>query len=839
MKARDWNGGWLGVVLGVGAFAGAGLGRAIGGLTSVRVEELTIIFAVMIATFGFAGVIRSGAANSRRRVTTLLSITSVYVVLAVLDAHAGRRPSDPGHVRSLVSVEGTFLDTARPDRDGPGRQGAERGASQVATMRVDSVPGPADPLTPLLPGDEISVRITSGSIPDPPGVRVVVVGRLVPSGRPSNPGSSRRHASSGNASILVPDSRLIVPVMGADRRIRIDWSIAIGSEMRSRFRRGIEAMSSGGDAGSDDESLLWCLLTGDRSRLDERTRIAFKRSGVSHLLAISGLHLAVVASIPWFVLGWLGVGRGVRCTVTAVVVLGGVMLVESSPSVIRAASMIIPILTGASIGAVFGVIPLLGLVAGGMLWTDPAWVESSGFQLSFVATSALAFSCRDARESWFGPRDSIGRSRFEILRDRWVSLATASIVACLATLPLVESRFGVVPLLLIPASILIAPLIFAFLLLIVPVAIIAMVEPAIGRLLSTPIGGGDALIRVLVVGIADASPVILTLDPGFVWTIGATILGITVPRLPTYRGVRRIAWCAFIASITIPMLPFTGSPIVERIRVDMLAVGDGTAILIRTPRSTVLFDAGSSSISRFGADTIFRGLRSLGVRRLDGIVISHANIDHHGAVAALVRMMPTNSIVVTPAFLRRIHRTPDAAGHAGLLEAFGHAASLRIVERTDRIPFPDGVWSVLHPRSEDDFRRTNDESISLRIHGVAPRAGQEDRIADLLLFGDLETEGVARLMERTPVLRARIMELPHHGSWRPVVVDLIEAVDPRIILQSTGPRRFEADRFDVASRRRVRLVTCRDGASIVTIADDGSMGVSTTKSGIRAGVRWP
>ncbi|MCP4833534.1 MAG: hypothetical protein GY895_02105, partial [Phycisphaera sp.] len=308
---------------------------------------------------------------------------------------------------------------------------------------------------------------------------------------------------------------------------------------------------------------------------------------------------------------------GLRCTVTAIVVVGGVMLVESSPSVIRAASMIVPVLAGAMIGATFRVIPLLGIVAGGMLWVDPGWIDSCGFQMSFVATSALAFSCHAARNSWFGPRDSIGRSRPMMLHDRWSTLSTASIVASLATLPLVESRFGVVPLALIPASIMIAPLMFAFLVLIVPVSIVSMVDPSFGNIVSAPIVGFDILIRWFVEGIAEVSPVMLTLDPGVSWTILATILGITFPGLPSNRFARGIAASIFFALILIPMIPSGPNPTEGRLRVDMLAVGDGTAILMRTCGSTVLFDAGSSSIPGYGADTILRGLRSLGVRRID------------------------------------------------------------------------------------------------------------------------------------------------------------------------------------------------------------------------------
>jgi len=837
MQRAGRRGGWFGVVFGVGAFAGTAMGRCIFSLDLEHGEEITIATAVVIACVGFAQVIRSGTAGHRTRFMMLVSIASVYAALAMLDANTNRWPEARGQARSLVALEGRFLGAARAETTHLGRRDSIPDTSHVVMLQVDSKTLGDGSIMPLPVGTEIEVRIASGSMPDLPGVKVALVGTLRPAGRSPNPGAPRDIRSSSGASILVPDARLIRPVVDANRGIDVNWMMAIRSEIRDRFRRGIDAMVSCSDGASDEESLLWCLLTGDRDRLDDRTRSAFQRSGVSHLLAISGLHLAVVTSIPWFILGWIGVGRLIRCTVTAMFVIGGVLLVESSPSVVRAASMIVPALTATAIGAAFGVIPLLGIVAGCMLWSDPGWVDSVGFQLSFVATSALAFSCGGARASWFGHRDSIGRSRRGIIHDRWATMATASTVACLATLPIVEARFGVVPLYLIPANIMIAPLMLILLMLIVPASIIAMVDPVFGHAIARPVNGLERLLREIVIDVADVSPVILTLDPGGIWTLLATMLGVTIPGLSVHRGIRRIAASTFLAMVLIPMLPSAGTSTDVRLRVDMLAVGDGTAILVRTPRSTVLFDAGSSSISGFGAQTMFRGLRSLGVRHLDGIVVSHANIDHHGAIPDLVRLVPTDSIVVTPAFLRRIHGAPDTTDHSRLLEAIARTKHLRIVNRMDRLAFPDGDWLVLHPDVTDRFRRINDESISLQIHGPSVTSRGEQRIADLLLLGDLETAGAIRLMRRTPTLRARVMEIPHHGSWRPVVVELIESVDPTIMLQSTGPRRFETDRFDLAARCRVRLVTCRDGAGAVTVSRDGSMTVATTGSGIRARIR--
>ncbi|MCP4069866.1 MAG: hypothetical protein GY741_16460, partial [Phycisphaeraceae bacterium] len=331
-KTHDWYGGWFGIALGVGAFAGTGTGRAIAA-APVSGEEIAIVVSVVLAAFGFVRVIRTGNRNRRTRILLLISITSVYAVLGMLDARGDRWCPDLRGARPLVSIEGTFLDAARPDPDRPERFGSEQDVPHLVTMRVDSFDDAVDPLVPLSRGDEIRVRIASGSTRNPAGVKINVVGRLMPGGRPSNPNPGRGLRTSEYTSILVPDSRLITPVVDMEGRIEIDWAIAIGSRIRARFHRGIDAMASCGGVGFDEESILWCLLTGDRGRLDERTRIAFKRSGVSHLLAISGLHLAVVAAIPWFILGRMAVGRGLRCTVTAIVVIGGVMFVESSPSV--------------------------------------------------------------------------------------------------------------------------------------------------------------------------------------------------------------------------------------------------------------------------------------------------------------------------------------------------------------------------------------------------------------------------------------------------------------------------------------------------------------------------
>ncbi len=89
---------------------------------------------------------------------------------------------------------------------------------------------------------------------------------------------------------------------------------------------------------------------------------------------------------------------------------------------------------------------------------------------------------------------------------------------------------------------------------------------------------------------------------------------------------------------------------------------------------------------------------------------------------------------------------------------------------------------------------------------------------DLLLCGDIETEGMARVLDREPSMTVTVMELPHHGSWRPIGAEMIKAFDPSVVIQSTGGRRWRHDRYGTACMGRRRLVTARDGSFVVELA---------------------
>ena len=140
------------------------------------------------------------------------------------------------------------------------------------------------------------------------------------------------------------------------------------------------------------------------------------------------------------------------------------------------------------------------------------------------------------------------------------------------------------------------------------------------------------------------------------------------------------------------------------------------------------------------------------------------------------------------------------------------------VRRGDTIALGTLRFEVLHPGSEDNFERDNDASIVLRL-----RTGSDDRGPTVLLLGDIEREAMRLLEQREPGLRADIVEVPHHGSARSFAYPFMEALDPSVLLQSTGPSRVMDDRWDDVREGRQWWTTATDGAVSIIIDTDGKI----------------
>ena len=251
-----------------------------------------------------------------------------------------------------------------------------------------------------------------------------------------------------------------------------------------------------------------------------------------------------------------------------------------------------------------------------------------------------------------------------------------------------------------------------------------------------------------------------------------------------------------------------------------------------TGESNYLFDGGSLERRSSGRNIILPVLNHHGVRRLDGVFISHANMDHFSGLSEIIGRIPIGSFIIGQSFLETSERSPESP--AGLMMKLMRdwRVPWQVVHDTMRIVSQDMIFRIHHPPDGMIHQKENDNSLVVSL--MKRIQGKEVRC--VLFTGDIEESSMKDLMDDIDEMKNPIvLEAPHHGSVRPSSESFIKGVDPDIIVQSTGAMRMRRDhlsrivnegsgitRFDTASHGAIRMEFGDDGHVEVTTESGGS-----------------
>lgn len=253
--------------------------------------------------------------------------------------------------------------------------------------------------------------------------------------------------------------------------------------LHRRAARRLAAVDMEGDAGA----LVRVMTVGDRSGVTPELRRTYARSGMSHLLAVSGLHTGVVFLLLNLVLWWLPLlrrGHVVRNLVVIAAVWLFVATAGAPVSAVRAAIMCTLLQFSLAAGSEYAGLNALGAAAAGMLLWNPAWLADIGFQLSFVAVAAIL--------AWGVPLRRLCRTRWKGLNPV-IDALVIGFTASLATAPLISHTFGIVPL----AGVLLNPVVVLLAVVVVGGGLICLLLPAAGVVAGPAARGAAALLNAL------------------------------------------------------------------------------------------------------------------------------------------------------------------------------------------------------------------------------------------------------------------------------------------------------------------------------------------------------
>ncbi len=573
---------------------------------------------------------------------------------------------------------------------------------------------------------------------------------------------------------------------------------------------------------SDRAGIALAMTDGSRGWLDSDVWRAFQKTGTAHLLAISGLHMGVLASIVWWLVGsmvggWPRLlrrwGRQRVCSLGVIGVLGLYVIAIGAPtSAVRAWGMVTAAgLAWALLRPLSGFHALAGAVLG-MMGGTPHVVETFGFQLSVTATFAI-LCFLDRRPPGLAPPED--PTREESWSRRWGRHAGtaigASLSATLATWPILIAWLGAWPLHAWWLNLVVSPLVST---LVFPVlcagAFMTACIPSIGCYVLA--GGAETMLQIggILEIIADRPEAIVrtgTWPTGAVFTVMAGIVTWIASQLrprPLVTG-----------SVLVLVGTAIGTMAVERthegaLRLDAIPVGQGDATLVTTPEGeTILVDGGGSRLGRDpGEAIVVPYLTRLGLGHVDWIVATHADVDHVGGLPAVVDAIPPRHVVYD--------RTKARQGEdTWVAQALSKGAEAHPVSRRWTSTIGGAEVEVLRPRPEG-VTSDNDGSLVVRLtYGES----------SILLPGDVERDAEQWLVDRKS-LRADVLKVPHHGSKTSSTSRFLEAVDPAVAFVSAG--RFNA--FGHPHRSVIRRYHTR-GIRVFQTARHGLVRVRATREG--------
>ncbi len=659
--------------------------------------------------------------------------------------------------------------------------------------------------------DKLLVYLSDTGGEYPVGAVLSLSGTIYPMEEPTNPGqfnSRLYYAGRGISYSAYADSAQILSVRPAPVRNYL-------VKLRKKLTNVYQAVLS-----DEDSGILEAMLLGEKGNLDAKLKTLYQRNGISHVLAISGLHISLLGLSLYRLLRRMTGSYALAGIPTALFLWGYSWMTGGSVSTVRAALMCLLAAAADLVGRSYDTLTSVGAVALVLMATEPLCVHQSAFLLSFGAVAAIALI----------------QPIFRMYRERmgWLSSSLSiSLSVFLVTFPLLLRFFYEYPLYSTILNLLVIPL--------MSLLLACGLVCGLGGLISFRLAGAAALPCRLILSLYRWAGEKTLCLPGALLKFGSPALWkvlcyyiILCVCLFLLHGEKRrkkywmkqkpypfrkriLAGCMGLLLCGIFLLCLRVQAGFETV---MLDIGQGDSIYLRSPDGTTfLMDGGSSNVSQVGAYRILPFLKFQGVSTLDYLMISHMDQDHISGVAELVADSRTaGGIRVGHAVL------PD------LKEKDSAYLETEVLLRDAGIP-------ILYMNSGD---RLEGGGISLTCLWPMAGTASEDRnelclvlLAEygdfqMLLTGDIGSETEKRLYYAGLLPQVEVLKTAHHGSRHSTSAAFLQKTRPTLSLISCSA----TNRYGHPGEETLQRL--KDAGSYVRITKDcGAIRVWTDGKAVR------
>ena len=503
------------------------------------------------------------------------------------------------------------------------------------------------------------------------------------------------------------------------------------------------------------------LFLGERSDLNYETKTSFEVSGISHIIAVSGLHVSILFGLVLTVFGY-------RRVLTAAVGIPLVILFAAlagfSPSIVRAGIMQILVMLAMVLDREYDPPTALAIACLVILGVNPLAITSVGFQMS-VACIIGIFLFYQKIYGWLVGKlhAQKGKDRKTKFKRGVASSVAVTFSATVMTVPLSAYYFGSVSLIGVVTNLLVlwaVTIIFYGIMLVLLLGAIWMpVGTFFGSILAW-------LIRyvLLVAQLLSKIPLAAVFTKSMYVVFWLVFCYVLLTVFVTSKQKRPVILAVCIAAgLAVSVLGSWLGWRLDGCRVTVLDVGQGQSVLLQTNGKSYLVDCGGDD-DEVTADLVAETLLSQGVYRLDGVILTHLDRDHAGALPYLLTRVPAERVYLPT--------SPATQEFAALVEQ--NCSEVILVKENIFLSLDNAEVTIAGP-----VLSNSDNESGL---GILFQAGN----CDILITGDRSSAGEELLMRQIAIPKLELLIVGHHGSKYSTSQRLLEATKPAIAVISVG-----------------------------------------------------
>lgn len=523
-----------------------------------------------------------------------------------------------------------------------------------------------------------------------------------------------------------------------------------------------------------EASVLEAMLLGDKQNLDTSVKEVYRKSGISHILAISGLHISIISALLWLVLDTLKLNKRVSSTIILTVLIIYCIFTGNSVSTTRAVIMIGIILFGNIIYYQSDIYTSIATAAFVLLIYQPLYLYDVGFQLSFGAVISIIVLSPVLERVYFIPKT---------IRLYLISTLAAS----LGTYPIIAYHFNTISVIGIVVNLLVLPLASILVCFGIISTVVSFIWIELGKFLC----GIVYFILVFyenICTIASNIPFsqIVTGQPNLIlifiyYTIIFTTTYYFYLNKQKRQSLKKYMLYMQIFLLTIATVVIFKPKDLEIVYLD---VGQGDSIAIHTAKNKNILIDGGGNISKpleeanTGTQIVLPYLKYKGINRLDCVFVSHPDGDHIIGILELLDYIKINQIFIA-----------DTDAKNDLLKILEMKASkynipINKLSKGNIVKVDDSIsFECIYPTKDilidsDDY---NNNSLVLYM---------DYNNSKFLFTGDIEKEAEDRITKDYKKLDVDILKVAHHGSKTSSTQNFVDMVQPKVAIISSGKNNY-------------------------------------------------